>query len=557
MDFFVSKNHKIISSVSLIPENNPSVLFTTAGMHPLIPYLLGQQHPLGKRLCNVQMCIRTTDIEEVGDTCHHTFLEMLGNWSLGDYFKREAIEYSFEFLTEILKIPVEKFTISAFKGRKGIPRDDESAKIWNSLGIPYSRIVFLGEEDNWWGPIGKTGPCGPDTEIFVNGTEIWNNVFMEYDKDEKGNYKKARQKNIDTGMGVERTITILNGLKDDYLSSCFKPIIEKIEKISKKEYGKNKEETKAMRIIADHIKASVFIIADGIVPSNTEQGYILRRLIRRTLRYGKILRIKNFTKQIAGPVFSIYNDYLELKKNKKKILKELEKEEEKFNKTLEKGLNKFKKLILKKRKLSGKDSFLLYQSYGFPIEMTQELAKEKGIKVDEKEFEQECKKHQELSRTASTGKFKSGLADNSKEITKLHTAAHLLLSALRIILKNKNITQKGSNITSERSRLDFSFPRKLTELELREVESLVNRKIKESIDVIKEEMSPKQAKKQGALGIFDKKYGDKVSVYTIGDFSKEICAGPHIKNTCELGHFKITKEESSGSGVRRIRAILE
>ncbi|RLG12165.1 alanine--tRNA ligase [Candidatus Pacearchaeota archaeon] len=580
IDFFKSKNHKKIPNSSLIPENDPTVLFTTAGMHPLVPYLLGQPHPLGKRLCGVQRCIRTKDIEEVGDTYHHTFFEMLGNWSLGDYFKKQSIEYSFEFLTKILKIPIKRIAVSVFKGDKEIPKDKEAAEIWMSLGIPKTRIAFLGKKENWWGPAGKTGPCGPDTEIFYwkskkpipkefnpqdkNRIEIWNNVFMQYNKDEKGNYKEAKQKNIDTGMGVERTVTILNNLDDDYLSDSFLPIIKEIEKISKREYNKNEQDTRAMRIIADHLKAAVFIIADGISPSNTEQGYVLRRLIRRAIRYGKFLMIQNdFTRKIGETIIKIYNDYPELKNNKEKILNELEREEKKFRQTLASGLRFFKKISQGKKKLQGKETFLLYQSYGFPLEMIKELAKEKNIIIDEKGFREELKKHQEKSRTAAAGRFKSGLADSSKKTTKLHTATHLLIQALRIILDDKNIEQRGSNITPERLRLDFNFPRKLTQEELQKVEDLVNAQIQDSCEVIKQEMSPEQAKAQGACGIFDKKYGKKVSVYTIKNpktnktFSKEICAGPHVKNTCELGHFKIIKEESSSAGVRRIKAVLE
>jgi alanyl-tRNA synthetase len=576
IEFFKSKNHKEIPNSSLIPENDPTVLFTTAGMHPLVPYLLGQSHPLGKRLVNVQKCIRTGDIKEVGDETHHTFFEMLGNWSLGDYFKKEAIEMSFEFLTKILKLPKENLAVSVFKGDTDAERDEEAAKKWEKLGIPKSRIAFLPKSDNWWGPAGKTGPCGPDTEIFYwkskeipapkefepknkNWVEIWNNVLMQYNKTEDGKYKEAKQKNIDTGMGVERTIAVLNKLDDNYLTDCFLPIIKEIEHLTGKKYEKNKKE---MRIIADHLKASVFIIADGINPSNTEQGYVLRRLIRRTVRYGKRIGMENFTAKVAKPIFEIYDDYEHLQKNRKKILEELGKEEEKFNLTLEKGIKYAQKIRTelmgkKLEKLNSKDAFLLYQSYGFPFEMIKEEFNQFGISVDEKEFEKELEKHQELSRTASAGKFKSGLADNSVSTTKLHTATHLLLSALKIVLKDENIIQRGSNITPERLRFDFSFPRKLKKEELDEIENLVNAKIQSSCEVIREEMSPEQAKKKGATGVFDKKYGEKVSVYTISDFSKEICTGPHVKNTCELGHFKIQKEEGSSAGVRRIKAILK
>ncbi len=570
IEFFKGKDHKEIPNVSLIPENDPTVLFTTAGMHPLVPYLLGQPHPSEKKLCNVQRCIRTQDIDEVGNTYHHTFFEMLGNWSLGDYFKHDAIEMSFEFLTKILKIPIEKLGITCFRGDKDAPKDIESVSIWESLGIPKDKIAFLPKSENWWGPAGKTGPCGPCTEMFYwkpnnikppkkfnpdddRWVEIWNDVLMEYVKDEKGNYNPAKQKNVDTGMGVERTVAVLNGLEDDYLTDTFLPIIKEIERISKKPYKGNE---KPMRIIADHIKASVFIIADGVTPSNTEQGYVLRRLIRRAIRFGRELGIMKFTTKVAEPIFKIYEDYPKLQKNKKQILKELNAEEERFDKTLETGMNVFNKLT-KSKKLSSKDAFLLYQSYGFPLEITKELAKEKNIKVDEDGFQKELAKHQELSRTATSGKFKSGLADASEQTTKLHTATHLLLAALRNILKDKNILQKGSNITSERLRLDFSFPRKLTEKEIKDVEDLVNAQIQNSYEIIREEMSPEQAIKKGALGVFGEKYGEKVSVYNIKNFSKEICAGPHAKNTCELGKFKILKEESSSAGVRRIKAVLE
>ncbi|MFH0711503.1 MAG: alanine--tRNA ligase [archaeon] len=552
IDFFKSKDHKEIQNASLIPENDPTVLFTTAGMHPLVPFLLGQKHPQGKKLVNVQRCIRTGDIDQVGDTTHHTFFEMLGNWSLGDYFKKEAIEMSFEFLTKELKIPSGKISATCFAGDNDAPKDTESEKIWKSLGI--NKIKFLSKKDNWWGPAGKIGPCGPDTEIFVNSVEIWNDVLMQYYKNENGNYIEAKQKNIDTGMGVERTIAILNNLDDNYLIDCWKPIIEKIERLSKEKYAEDEEKTRIMRIIADHIKAAVFIINDGVIPSNTEQGYVLRRLIRRAIRYGRLLGIEKFTTKVAEPIFYIYDDY---KLNQQKILLELEKEEGNFLRTLEQGISIFEKFANNCKNIDGKTAFLLFQSYGFPLETTIELAKEKGISVDEKAFNQELKKHQTLSRTATQGKFKSGLADNSEQTTKLHTACHLLNQALREVLNNKNIFQKGSNITPERLRFDFNFDRKLTDDEIKKIENLVNKKIQETIPVGLEELSLTEAKQKGAQGIFESKYGDKVKVYSIGNFSKEICAGPHVDNTSELGHFKITKEESSSQGVRRIRAILE
>ncbi len=570
LSFFRSKSHKEIQNANLIPENDPTVLFTTAGMHPIVPYLLGQPHPLGKRLCNVQKCIRTGDIGEVGDAYHHTFFEMLGNWSLGDYWKEDAIKFTFEFHTKILRIPLENYAVTVFAGNKDSKRDEESEKIWLSLGIAEDRIAFL--EDNWWGPAGSVGPCGPCTEMFFwagegkapkkfnpkdkNWMEIGNDVLMQYVKNEKGRYNLAQQKNIDFGGGVERTLAVLNGFKDDYETELFFPIIEEIEEISGKKYGKNKDETRAMRIIADHIKASVFIIADGIIPSNKEQGYVLKRLIRRAVKYGREIDINKFTKKVAESVFGIYDDYSHIQKDKRKILEELEKEELKFLETLEKGMNLFEKLTKNKKGIGCKDAFLLYQSYGFPVEMIKEECSKRKIKFSEEKFEKECKVHQELSRTATKGRFKSGLADNSEQTTKLHTATHLLLAALRIILKDKNIIQKGSNITSERLRLDFNFPRQLTKEELKKVEDLVNAEIQKTCEVTREEMSPEEAKKKGATGIFTEKYGERVSVYTIENFSKEICAGPHVRNTCEIGHFRITKEESSSAGVRRIKAVI-
>ena len=548
LEFFKSKNHKEIPNSSLIPKEDPTVLFTTAGMHPLVPYLLGQKHPLGKRLCGIQRCVRTGDIDEVGDETHHTFFEMLGNWSLGDYGKKEAIEYSFEFLTKISGIPKGKIAVTIFAGDKNAPKDNESNEIWKNLGI--NKIKFLGKEDNWLGPAGETGPCGPDTEMFVNGVEIWNNVFMEYEKNENGNYSEAKQKNVDTGMGVERTLAVLNGFDDNYLTEVWKPIIQEIEKFSGKKY---KENEKAMRIIADHIKASVFIIADGIIPGNKEQGYVLRRLIRRAVYYGKEIGISNISR-IAKSIFKIYNDYEELKKNEKHLLGELDKEEQKFSQTLEKGLNEFNKLTKDEKKISGANAFLLRQSFGYPKELIKEKLEEIGIKFPEKEFEKEFEKHITISGS-SAFKFKSGLADTSEKTTKLHTATHLLNEALRVIL-SKDVKQRGSNITSERLRFDFSFDRKLTLEEIKKIEDLVNKKIQENLKVAREEMPLKKAFGSGAQGEFGAKYPEKVSVYTIGNFSKEICTGPHVKNTKELGKFKIIKEESSSAGVRRIKATL-
>jgi alanyl-tRNA synthetase len=575
IDFFKSKNHKEVPSASLIPQNDSTVLFTTAGMHPLVPYLLGERHPLGKRIVDVQKCIRTGDIEEVGDSYHHTFFEMLGNWSLGDYFKKEAIEYSFEFLTKVLKLPADKLGITCFLGDENAPKDIESAKVWESLGIPKQRISFRPKADNWWGPAGATGPCGPDTEIYYwkpsskapkkfnaddkNWVEIWNDVLMQYVKDEKGKYNLAFQKNVDTGMGVERTLAVLNKLEDNYETTLFLPIIKEIGKISKKKY-KDEKNKRAMRIIADHIKAAVFILGDerAIKPSNLGQGYVLRRLIRRAIRYGKLIGIKeNFTSKLSKSILPIYPDYPELKKHNRFIETQLNEEEKRFSETLEKGMKEFERISGKAKEISGKEAFLLFQSFGFPIEMTQELAKEKDIKVNLKEYEEEYQRHQELSRTSSAGQFKSGLADSSQQTKKLHTATHLLNEALKEILKDKNIKQKGSNINPERLRFDFNFPRKLEDSEIKAIENWVNKKIVEKIPVKREEMPVKGAFKAGAQGEFGAKYPEIVSVYSIGTISKEICTGPHVKNTSELGKFKIIKEEGIAAGIRRIKAVLE
>ncbi len=575
--FFESKNHKEIPNSSLIPVNDPTVLFTTAGMHPLVPYLTGQKHPLGKRLVNVQRCIRTDDIEEVGDNTHHTFFEMLGNWSLGDYFKKEAIEFSFEFLTKILKIPLDKLAVTCFAGDKDSEKDQESYKMWVSLGIPEERIAFLPKKNNWWGPAGQVGPCGPDTEMFYwsknskvpkkfdpednNWVEIWNDVFMQYEKNKEGNYNLLKQKNVDTGMGVERTVAALNNLDDNYETTLFKPIIEEIEKISHKKYQENKKE---MRIIADHIKAAVFIISDGISPSNTGQGYILRRLIRRAIRYGKILNIEvNFITKISEKIFKIYKDYSDLESNKNNIIIKLDEEENKFRKTVERGIRQFEKISAEQKHLSGKDAFLLFQSYGFPIEMTEEMCNEKNIKLNKKEFQEEYEKHQQLSRTTSAGMFKSGLSDHSEKTTKLHTTTHILNEALSRVL-GPEVAQRGSNITQERTRFDFVFSRKLTDKEIEEIEEIANKVVKKGLTMKSEELSYKEAISSGAKGEFGHKYPEKVSVYTIidkdekkGYFSREICTGPHVKNTKEIGKIKIIEQSSVSAGIRRIKAIVE
>lgn len=568
IDFFVSRGHKEIPSASLVPNNDPTVLFTTAGMHPLVPYLLGEKHPLGNKLVNSQKCIRTGDIEDVGDSSHHTFFEMLGNWSLGDYFKEDAIKYTFEFHTKILNIPLERYAVTVFSGNSFAKKDFESEKTWLFLGMSKDRIAFL--EDNWWGPAGLTGPCGPDTEMFYwklnnvkapkifdpndkNWVEIGNNVLLQFIKNDKGEYLESKQKNIDFGGGLERTLALLNGLEDNYLTDLFLPIIQKIEKLSNKKYNDN---LRSMRIIADHIKASVFIINDGVIPSNTERGYVLRRLIRRAIRFGSELGLKNFVKEIALPIFDIYFEFEYLQKNKLMILTELEKEEQKFSQTLEKGIKEFDKIVNKWNEINGEDAFLLYQSYGFPIEMTIELSKEKNINVDVNAFNEEYKKHQELSKTLSAGKYKSGLADNSEATKRYHTATHLLNEALRNLI-SKDIRQKGSNINAERLRFDFNLNRALTKEELLLIENEVNKIILKELEVKKEEMPLGKAIKLGAQAEFGTKYPEIVSVYFIGDYSKEICTGPHVNNTKELGEFKIIKEESSGAGIRRIKAILE
>lgn len=577
IEFFVSKGHKQIPSAPVVPENDPSVLFNTAGMQPLVPYLMGEVHPYGTRLCDYQKCIRTNDLDEVGDVTHHTFFEMLGNWSLGDYFKKESITWSFELLTKHLNIPVEKLSVTVFKGNDIVPADNESADLWKSLGIAENKIAFLGEDDNWWPNMELTGPCGPDTEIFYwrsdeevpskfdpendNWVEIWNNVFMQYNHKPDGTFEPLKKKNVDTGMGLERITAVLEGVNDNYESSIWKGTIKKIEEISGKSYYGNE---KAFRIIADHIKAAVFISSDpaGIKPSNTDQGYILRRLIRRAIRYAKMIDIdinSNWESEIAKNIIDEYKKYYsELSTNENVVMEVLKNEKIKFNRTLEKGLREFEKIVknLNENEINKDLAFKLYDTYGFPIELTLELAKERGLTVDEKGFYEKFKAHQELSRTASAGKFKGGLAGNSEIETKYHTATHLLNAALKVVI-NKDVHQKGSNITDERMRFDFSCDHKLTDEEKKAVEDLVNKWIDEGLPVTKKEMSKEEAIKSGAECMFIEKYPDIVTVYSIGDVSKELCGGPHVNNTSELGHFKIKKEEASSAGVRRIKAILE
>ncbi len=574
INFFISKGHKQIPSAPVVPENDPSVLFNTAGMQPLIPYLMGQEHPYGTRLCDYQKCIRTNDLDNIGDTYHHTFFEMLGNWSLGDYFKEEAIEWSFEFLTKVLNIPIERLAVTVFAGNETIPFDEVSYNKWLSLGIKEERIART-IDDNFW-IAGESGPCGPDSEMFYwrsndeipekfdtedeRWVEIWNDVFMQYNKSSDGTITELPKKNVDTGMGVERVTAILEGVNDNYESSIWKDVIELISKISNLPYKGNEQ---SMRIIADHLRTSVFISADyaGVKPSNVGQGYILRRLIRRAIRHAKKLGIdvsSNWEQEIATLIISKYEKYYnELIDNKNIVLEVLKNEKEKFNRTLEKGLREFEKVTKDNKDIDATTAFKLYDTYGFPIELTVELAKERNINVDEEGFKDKFKAHQELSRTASAGQFKGGLSGNNEIETKYHTATHLLNAALKVVV-NKDVHQKGSNITDERMRFDFSCDHKLSDEEKQKTEDLVNEWIKDELKVTVEEMSKEDAIKSGAECMFIEKYPDIVTVYTIGDnISKELCGGPHVKNTNELGHFKIVKEEASSAGVRRIKAILE
>ena len=585
IEFFKSKGHVEISGRSLIPENDPTVLFTTAGMHPLVPYLMGEPHPAGTRLTDVQKCVRTGDIDDVGDASHLTFFEMLGNWSLGDYFKKESIAYSFEFLTDekYLGIPIDKLSFTVFEGNEDAPRDDESASIWESLGVSKDRIFFLPKEDNWWGPAGETGPCGPDTEIFIDTgkpacgsncrpgcncgkyVEIWNNVFMQYHKNMDGSYSPLERKCVDTGMGVERTVAMLQGKSSVYNTEAFTSIIKSIEDISGVKYGDNEKTDTSIRIIADHVRTACFILGDPktTLPSNIGAGYVLRRLIRRAVRHGKKLGIDgNFLSVPASAVIAQNAGfYTELKENETLILTELKAEEDKFLETLKKGEAEFEKMLpnlLKnpKKIIPGRMAFKLYDTYGFPIELTEELASESGLTVNREEFDEAFKKHQELSRAGSEQVFKGGLADHSEQTTAYHTATHLLHKALRMVLGD-HVQQKGSNITAERLRFDFSHPEPMTDAEKKEVERLVNEAIKADLPVTMEVMPLEEAKKIGAMALFGEKYEDVVKVYKIGDFSTEVCGGPHVERTGILGNFVIKKEQSSSSGVRRIRAVLE
>ena len=631
LNFMQKKGHALIPSASIIPENDPTVLFTTAGMHPLVPYLQGQKHPMGKRLTDVQKCIRTGDIDEVGDNSHLTFFEMLGNWSLGDYFKKEAISWSWEFLTspEYLGIEPERLAFSVFAGDEDCPRDEEAASYWKQAGVKEDHIFFLPKENNWWGPAGITGPCGPDSEMFIitdkppcgpdcspacdcgRYLEIWNDVFMQYDKQKDGTFKPLSQKNVDTGMGLERTFCVLKGVKSVYDTSIFAGIIGKIQELSGKKYGSDEENTRAIRIIADHMRTATFIIGDarGVTPSTVDQGYVLRRLIRRAVRHGMKLGMpQGFTCEIAKVIIAQYKaTYPELESHGEFILEQLKLEEERFSRTLKKGVAEFEKVVGNIRRtrealeaakaektpesagklrptpemqpiiaalkdgtatdemfdrvlstldtIDGRSAFKLYDTYGFPIEITTEMAAEQGLKVDTEGFDERFKQHQATSHAGAEHRFKGGLADASEETAKLHTATHLLQAALRKVLGDE-VHQKGSNITAERLRFDFSFGRKMTDEEKAEVEKLVNEAIQAAVPVVCEEMTVAEARAQGAMGLFESKYGERVKVYTMGKYSKEICGGPHARNTGDLKSFKIKKEEASSAGVRRIKAVI-
>ena len=583
IEFFKSKNHVEISGKSLIPENDPSVLFTTAGMHPLVPYLMGEPHPEGKRLTDYQKCVRTGDIDEVGDPSHLTCFEMLGNWSLGDYFKKESIAFSYEFLTgaEWLNLDPRLLSVTVFAGDENAPRDEESASYWKAVGIPEDRIAYLPASDNWWAA-GPTGPCGPDTEIFFwvgnglppagsnkgtdseNWMEIWNNVFMEYNRIDGHTLVKLPKQNVDTGMGLERTTTILEGKKSVYLTEIFQPVIARIGELSGYVYGSDEAKDRSVRIIADHVRSAVFILGDqkGVVPSNVGAGYVLRRLIRRAVRHGKKLGIdKPFLTDLADTVIDNFKGpYPELEANADKVRTELVAEEKKFSDTLRKGEAEFEKVLPNlmknpRKEIPGRVAFRLYDTFGFPIELTEELAAENGFSVDKDGFKEAEKKHQELSRTQNAGTFKGGLAEQSEITTKYHTATHLLHQALKNVLGD-HVAQKGSNITADRMRFDFSHPVPMTKEEIRQVEDIVNEQIQRDLPVTMEIMDLEEAKKSGATALFGEKYESKVKVYTIGDFSKEVCGGPHVEHTGLIGTFKIQKEQSSSAGVRRIRAVI-
>ena len=574
--FFEARGHRRIPSAPLLPENDPTVLFTTAGMQPLVPFLLGEQHPMGRRLVNVQRCIRTGDIDEVGDSSHLTFFEMLGNWSLGDYFKQESLAWSHEFLTQVLGIPIDRLAVTVFAGDADAPRDDESAHIWRALGMPNDRIYFLPKADNWWGPVGNSGPCGPDSEMFYDTGkpdhpgcrpgcgcgkwfEIWNNVFMAYHRTPDGRLVQLQQRNVDTGMGIDRTIVALNGYDDIYRIDTLYPLVEYVEQLSGRRYA---DDPRPFRIIADHIRAATFAIADGANPSNVEAGYVVRRLIRRAIRYGRELGIeRNFCAGLAGVVQRVFTGvYPVLDQHWPHVVGELEREEMKFKGTLERGLHEYHKVVERLGRkgetvIPGEEAFNLYETFGFPLAFTAELAHEHGLTVDEARFDALQEEHKALSRRGTGQKFKGGLADHTEQTTRLHTATHLLHAALRRVL-GASVRQMGSNITPERLRFDFSYPEKLTPEQIQQVEALVNEQIQQDQPVSYEVMPLAPALEAGALAFFGEKYGDQVKVYAIGDFSREVCGGPHVTHTGELGAFKIIKQEPVGQGVRRIRAVL-
>jgi alanyl-tRNA synthetase len=575
VDFFKKRGHTHIGSASLVPENDPTVLFTTAGMHPLVPYLLGERHPGGKRLVDFQKCVRTGDIDEVGDGTHLTFFEMLGNWSLGDYFKRESIGFSMEFLNEVLGIDRDHLAVTAFEGDGEVPRDSETAEIWKSLGMRDDQIFFYGRKDNWWGPAGQTGPCGPDTEIFYDDgrpacgpscgpscrcgkyVEIWNNVFMQYNKTKEGAFEQLAQRNVDTGMGLERALCFVNRAPNVYETPLFTGIMRRIEEISGAEYGSDE---RSFRIIADHLRAATFMLGDGVVPAKIGQGYILRRLIRRASRYlSKIGAPGAAVRSVAEVVISEYSAaYPELERGREQILSQIEAEEDKFRKTLGKGLARFEQVASESGgsgRLDGELVFRLYDTFGFPVELTRELAAERGLSVDLADFEARFAEHQEKSRAGAEQTFKGGLADAGDQTTRLHTATHLLNAALRSVV-SPDIRQKGSNITAERLRFDFNLDRKLTAEEIQRIEAFVNEAIDADMPVVCEELPYEEARKRNAIGVFQDKYGEVVKVYTIGDVSAELCGGPHVGRTGEIGRFKIAKEEGSAAGVRRIKATV-
>ncbi|KKW45260.1 MAG: Alanine-tRNA ligase [Parcubacteria group bacterium GW2011_GWA2_56_7] len=580
LSFFESKGHKRIPSASLVPENDPTVLFTTAGMHPLVPYLLGERHPEGRRLTDVQKCVRTGDIDEVGDPTHLTFFEMLGNWSLQDYFKKEAIAWSYEFLTRELGIPTERLAMSVFAGDDDAPFDEEAFNLWRAQGIPETRIAKLGKKDNWWGPAGQTGPCGPDTEMFHwvgdepaperfdpkddRWVEIWNDVFMQYNKKEDGTFEKLARPNVDTGMGLERVLAVLNGFGSVYDTELFTPVIRAIEVETSRAYGASQDTNRSMRIVADHIRSAAMMISDGVLPSNKDQGYILRRLIRRAARQMLTLGVDapDLSTIVQASVRTLMDAYPVLVETEGEIIEAVLSETSKFNKTLKKGLREFEKMYASAGHVGGEEAFTLYATYGFPLELTEELVREKGAGVDRETFASEFQKHQNLSRSGAQQKFAGGLADHSEESKRLHTATHLLHQALRTVLGN-HVEQRGSNITAERLRFDFSHDEKMTDEEKREVERMVNTVIEQNLPVRFEVLSVEEAKRRGAIGLFEDKYaqlGGNVKVYFVGEegkeFSKEVCGGPHVEHTSELGHFTLTKEEASSAGVRRIKAVL-